>query len=170
MRKSTFAVLFGVLALACDSKKESPTAAPAVTASSPTPPRAPASASPASAPPPSSAAAPPSKKITLRQLVWTEKTPADTKYVDCVVKACTPTLKECYGEHIEHGELGGPCSELATCESRCLDRPDGAARGACSAECVDAHRKEGSACDTCGDKVGACSDKAKCEPPIELPH
>jgi hypothetical protein len=167
MRKSLSLIPLALLALACDPKKESPAPAPVVTASAPTP--AAASASPSAAAPTASAA-PPGKKITLRQLVWTEKTPADTKYVDCVVKTCAPALKECYGERIEQGELGGPCADLATCESRCLDRPEGAGRAACSAECVDKHRKEGGACDTCGDKVGACGDKAKCEPPIVLPH
>ena len=162
MRTAHLIAVLPLLAVGCDAKKES-TPAPAVTASAKPPLPVAASTSPTA----SAAAYAPGKKLTLRQLVWAEKTPADTKFVDCVVAACLPTLKECYGDRVEQGEPGGPCSEFAACESRCAD---GAGRAACSAACVEKHRSSGGACDACGDKIGECSDKAKCQAPIALPH
>lgn len=146
-------VVIAVALPACDDKKPAP---PATTAPAATPAT---SAAGAKAEEPKKPAA----KVSLRQLIWTEKTPAETKYVDCMVKACIAVYKECYGDKVEQGEVSGPCGDYGNCVAAC-------ATDACKVACLDKHKKEGSACDACGDKVGACSEAGKCSPPVAMPH
>ena len=171
-----FAVSLAVsLVLAgCDDKKAAPApsaapSAPSATVPAPTAPTTPPAAPPAQ--PSASAARPASTaKVTLRQLIGTEKNAQETRYVDCMLKACTSVFKECYGEKVEQGEFGGPCGDLANCNSQCLAEPSETKRAPCNAACLDKFKQDGSACDTCGDKIGACATKGQCMPPIALPH
>lgn len=154
---------------ACEEKKPAPAPAPSA-APSAKPAASPTAAASAAAPKDEPKKAGPAKKVALRELIWTEKTPAETKYVDCMVKACLPVYKECYGDKVEQGEFSGPCGDYGKCVAKCAEQGDDKKVAACGADCLDKHKKEGSACDTCGDKVGACSEKGKCTPPIEMPR
>ncbi len=149
----------------CDEKKATP--APAITAA---PPSSSLPAHAPSSPAPSAASSRAAKKIGLRELIWTEKTPAETAYVDCMVKHCAGVYEKCFGASVVRGEFSGPCAPYGACVARCTEEGDDRKASACTARCLDEHKAEGSACDTCTDEVGGCSAKGKCAPPIDLPR
>lgn len=101
----------------------------------------------------------------LRRMIWTERCPAETKYVDCMVASCGAVYQQCYGREVESGRLSGPCKEYGECSLGCLGIEREEDRGTCGLSCMDKHRREGSACEECASKLFDCSMKGACTPP-----
>lgn len=124
-------------------------------------PGAPGSAAAASAPPTDHG------PTALRRLIGNERCPAETRYVDCMIAACDAVYRECYGPDVGAGRLRGPCKEYGDCSLGCLGIASEEERGACALSCLDQHRKDGSACETCSGKLFDCTMKGACTPPSE---
>ncbi len=145
-------LLVTLAAAGCD-KKES--GAPAATASA-------AAADKPADKPAGDAEKPKSTRNGMRRLIGSERCDAETKYVDCVVKACADTYKKCYGDDVEKGTYAGPCQDLGACVSACSEGDAG-----CGMACLDKHKTDGSACDKCADGFGDCMTKGSCTPPTD---
>jgi hypothetical protein len=100
----------------------------------------------------------------LRKLSSADECEEEKVHADCVLKACTPALQECYGKDADTGRLSGACKDYGECSMLCTLDPDPIGRAACDLDCTDRHRASQSECDRCLAKVDACSRAAGCKP------
>gem|GEM_PF-6067142 len=100
----------------------------------------------------------------LRKLVSADECETEKAHADCVLKACTPALQECYGKDADTGRLNGVCKDYGECSMLCTLDPDPIGRAACDLDCTDRHRASQSDCDRCLASVDACGRAAGCKP------